>query len=114
TSCAIMTCASGVKTWLTNCSATAPLTNSGSSATISNSAAGYTGSATYPCTNGAWGAASGTSCTSTSCALNKSGGGTQSYATGTTLTAYQKTGTDAYGNPVCTTQSRTCTNGTWS
>ncbi len=63
TSCAIKTCAGGTKTWLTNCSASVSTVSATGSTTVSNSAAGYTGSATFACNDGTWGAPTSTSCT---------------------------------------------------
>jgi hypothetical protein len=63
TSCTIKTCTGGAKSWLTNCSATAATINAGASTTISNTNSGYSGSATYACNDGTWGAPTSTSCT---------------------------------------------------
>ncbi len=55
--------AMGTQTWLTNCSASVPGATDGGQSTVSNTASGYTGSATWTCNNGTWSGPSSTSCT---------------------------------------------------
>lgn len=60
---AVVNCTSQAKTWNTNCTGTVAATNSGNiSAAVTNTAAGYYGSATFSCSNGVFTTA-GTSCT---------------------------------------------------
>jgi type II secretory pathway pseudopilin PulG len=54
---AVTGCPAVTKSWGAGCSATFPDTPSGVSPTRVNTASGYTGSATYSCTAGAWGGA---------------------------------------------------------
>ncbi len=55
--------AMGTQTWLTSCSASVPGAASGGQSVVSNTASGYTGSATWACSNGTWSGPSSTSCT---------------------------------------------------
>jgi hypothetical protein len=55
--------AMGTQTWLTNCSASVPGVADGGQSVVSNTASGYTGSATWSCTNGSWSGPTNTSCT---------------------------------------------------
>ena len=59
-------CAAGTATWLANCSASVAALSSGSGTSATNTASGYTGSATVTCNSGSYNY-SGTSCSAISC-----------------------------------------------
>jgi hypothetical protein len=57
-----LSCTAGSVGWNTNCSGNRVAKVHGGSDTVSNTASGYTGSATYSCTNGTWGGATSATC----------------------------------------------------
>lgn len=59
-------CTSGTMGWGGGCSGAVGATSSGSSTSVSNAASGYSGSATFSCTNGVW-SAGATSCAALPC-----------------------------------------------
>ncbi len=65
--CPAANCPSSTISWGTNCSGTAPATNAGNSAAVTNNAPGYTGSANASCTNGTFAVQAGATCSAQSC-----------------------------------------------
>ena len=60
-------CGAQGMTWNGSCGGNIGALGSGQSTTVSNTFAGYTGSANYTCTNGSWSAPSGQSCSANGC-----------------------------------------------
>lgn len=112
-SCPSPTCASCTTAsvnWLTSsftCSASASGGSHGTTRNVSDGAAPNVGSASFNCSNGSWNQNSG-SCSGASCTLPWGG----SINHGQSATAYQ-TSSVACGS-TCTSQSRTCNNGSLS
>jgi hypothetical protein len=59
-------CSAGTAAWLTHCSAPVAALNNGSNTNVSNTASGFTGSATVTCSGGSYGY-TGTSCNPATC-----------------------------------------------
>ncbi len=62
-------CSSGTMNWGVGCNSPITGVASGNSRTLTNAAAGYTGGATFACSNGAWGSPTGATCSSTGALL---------------------------------------------
>lgn len=114
-SCTVQTpaaCSGGPLSWGGGCTGSVATTPSGSNATASNTATGFTGNISGSCSNGSWTITSQT-CAATTCSLPWGG----TISNGQSVTAYQA-GSAAYNSPqTCTsvaTQTRTCSNGTLS
>ncbi len=107
-------CSAATLSWGAGCSASFAGANSGvTSPSTSNTAGGYSGSATALCTNGAWGAPSGT-CTGNSCSTSTRswGAGCSASFTGIASGATSpSTSNTAAGYTGAATA--TCTAGTW-
>ncbi len=111
-SCSALPCSSGTVSWNGSCSGSIPATGSGSSATVTNTVAGFSGSATFACSYGTW-----QSPTSVSCAAS-CGAGTMHWGTGCSAPiAAVASGSSSTLANVATgysgSASFACTNGVW-
>jgi hypothetical protein len=99
-------CPSGNKFWGPGNACTDFISGSGT-VTLNDNDSGYTGKATYSCSGGAWTLQSGSTCNAP-CTFNST-----EVLHNASVTAY-KHGTDSYGNDICLSESRKCTDGSLS
>jgi hypothetical protein len=114
TACSGTTCASKTVNWGAGCSGTLNPASTGSTSPVTNSASGYSGTASYSCTNGSWSGPSTETCTSSGCPAqtkiwDTNCSGSLAVATNGTTSTVSNNNSGYSG-----TATFTCNNGTWS